>query len=281
MFLSFSGGPQHTLLGKTRRPRTAFTSQQLLELEKQFKENKYLSRPKRFEVATGLCLTETQVRKQHMYTKRYTKGQIKVVLVQEFANQVFALFDLFFIVFFQVKIWFQNRRMKWKRSKKAQQEAKAKAAEERNKRLMKENGQPEGDKGQQSKQEQSEDEIGIASDEGEMEEEIEVGDEQSMTDMSAVAPAGQLPPPPAAVTGSPFVPVSLALPPTSAAAAAAAAAAAGLVTPTAVNLLPSPLNLVNPGRPIEPGMPVTSLSSLLPAHLAKLGHNRIYRPFVA
>lgn len=27
--------------------------------------------------------------------------------------------------FFQVKIWFQNRRMKWKRSKKAQQESKS------------------------------------------------------------------------------------------------------------------------------------------------------------
>lgn len=48
-------------MNKSRRPRTAFTSQQLLELEKQFKDNKYLSRPKRFEVATALMLSETQV----------------------------------------------------------------------------------------------------------------------------------------------------------------------------------------------------------------------------
>ena len=49
------------MLDKTRRPRTAFSSQQLLELENQFRTSKYLSRPKRFEVATNLMLTETQV----------------------------------------------------------------------------------------------------------------------------------------------------------------------------------------------------------------------------
>ena len=61
IFFVIGCAAQHALLGKTRRPRTAFTSQQLLELEKQFRQNKYLSRPKRFEVATSLMLTETQV----------------------------------------------------------------------------------------------------------------------------------------------------------------------------------------------------------------------------
>ncbi|XP_031657668.1 motor neuron and pancreas homeobox protein 1 isoform X2 [Oncorhynchus kisutch] len=82
LMVSTPASSQASLMGKCRRPRTAFTSQQLLQLENQFKLNKYLSRPKRFEVATSLMLTETQV-----------------------------------------KIWFQNRRMKWKRSRKAKEQA--------------------------------------------------------------------------------------------------------------------------------------------------------------
>lgn len=59
---NLEGSTEGPKSAKSRRRRTAFTSEQLLELEREFHAKKYLSLTERSQIATTLKLSEVQVK---------------------------------------------------------------------------------------------------------------------------------------------------------------------------------------------------------------------------
>ncbi|KAK2837447.1 hypothetical protein Q5P01_014659 [Channa striata] len=77
--------------GKQKRSRAAFTHLQVLELEKKFNHQKYLSAPERAHLATTLRLTETQVKIWFQNRRYKTKRKQQT---SEFCKNLYKTEDL-------------------------------------------------------------------------------------------------------------------------------------------------------------------------------------------
>lgn len=100
---SAASSPSSPPLG--RRPRTAFTAEQICSMERAFKRNAYLGTQDKAELCKKLNLSDKQV-----------QIRTEIYYISKVFTSCWEIWFHDFLSTFQIRNWFQNRRMKLKRT---------------------------------------------------------------------------------------------------------------------------------------------------------------------